>query len=290
MLACWIVSPSAVLMCLIVLAWRRHPVFDCVLAANRDEFHARPTEPAHWWNEPSPLFGGRDIQAGGAWCAVGPDGRFAAVTNVREPEAAAGHKSRGLLVRQYLESNASARQWAEQIHDTGADYSPFNLLVADRESLWFVSNRGSRRLLALAPGIYAISNGHWGDHWPKTDRAEAGLRDVLDRWPDDGKDDGRASDTLESTQADDLFDLLAERDPAPAAQVPSTGVAIEQEIFLSPIFIRSPSYGTRASTVMARSAQHVTFYERGFDAGADVAHRIEQHWRRTSRDRKDGST
>lgn len=274
-------------MCLIVFAWRQHPSLDFLLAANRDEFHARPTEAAHWWTSPGEMFGGRDIKAGGAWCAAGRDGRFAAVTNVREPSAPAGRYSRGVLVRDYLVGSCNAGEWAHRMHSAGEDFSPFNLLVGDPDSLWFVSNRGTRPCFELAPGVHAISNGHWGERWPKTERAESRLRGVLkaDHAIDQALDNGRQDLT------DALFELLADRDAAPPGQLPNTGVPSEQEEFLSPIFIHGATYGTRASTVMARSANdRMTFYERGFDADASVAHRIEQSWIQEQDAQKDGST
>ncbi len=155
-------------MCLIAFAWQAHPRHALVIAANRDEFHQRPTEAAHWWQTPHGLFAGRDIQAGGAWCGIDVLGRFAAVTNVREPAAGGELKSRGWLVRDYFDQPGGAHDWAERVAADGGAFGPFNLLIGDRESLWFVSNRGRVRQRELTPGVHAISNGHWGDHWPKT--------------------------------------------------------------------------------------------------------------------------
>lgn len=266
-------------MCLIVLAWRQHPANDLILAANRDEFHARPTQTAHWWQTcpgPTWLFGGRDQQAGGAWCAASRDGRFAAVTNVREPGAPQGRLSRGALVRDYLAGNNTAQGWAQRCHRYGDDYSPFNLLIGDGDSLWFVSNRGTQRLHAIPPGVYAISNGHWGDHWPKTDRAEAGMADALAQFSAP-RADGDSASTHPLVEA--LFAVLADSDPVTPASLPATGVPIEQEMFLSPVFIQSTVYGTRASTVVLRTPNgHTTFYERSFDPAAAVAHRVSEQW------------
>jgi len=261
-------------MCLIVFAWRQHPLYNLVLAANRDEFHARPTEPAHWWAAPDGLFGGRDQQAGGAWCAASRDGRFAAVTNVREPGAPAGRLSRGHLVRDYLAGSYHAESWAKCCHENSDDYSPFNLLVGDGQALWFVSNRGQRRLHAIPPGIFAMSNGHWGDHWPKTDRAQAGMAHVLADLTADATHRGLPASAVEA-----LFDMLVDNAPAEPATLPATGVPIEQEMFLSPIFIQSAVYGTRASTVLLKDdAGHTVFHERGFDPAAGVAHRVSEQW------------
>lgn len=251
-------------MCLIAFAWQAHPTLDLVVAANRDEFHARATEPAYWWDSPVGVFGGRDCAAGGAWCAADRHGRFAAVTNVREPVRDEAVRSRGLLVRDYFAQSVDAGDWAARMADEGPAFGPFNLLVGDRENLWFVSNRGRIRHRRLEPGIHAISNGHWGDHWPKTERAQARLRTLLDAGtPDDAA----------------LFDLLADTDPAPTAELPDTGVDSARERFLSPLFIQSAVYGTRASTVIRRDQDgRVHFHERGFDADARIRQASVDDW------------
>lgn len=251
-------------MCLIAFAWQAHDTYDLVVAANRDEFHARATEPAHWWQTPAGAFGGRDLEAGGAWCAADRTGRFAAVTNVREPAHDGSARSRGLLVRDYFAHTDDAADWAARMFDEGPAFGPFNLLVGDRDSLWFVSNRGSERHLRLRPGVHAISNGHWGDHWPKTERAQTRLRQLLDAG---------------SADEDALFELLADTDAAPQAALPDTGIGIERERFLSSLFIRSAYYGTRASTVIrCDHAGHTHFHEHGFDADARISHGVAEDW------------
>ena len=251
-------------MCLIAFAWRAHPQLDLIVAANRDEFHARPTEAAHWWQQPAEAFGGRDLQAGGAWCAADRQGRFAAVTNVREASKPAAARSRGLLVRDYFAAQTDAGDWAARMRAEGDAFGPFNLLVGDRTSLWFVSNRGAVRHLELRPGVHAISNGCWGDHWPKTEAAQSRLRGRIEH------------DDLEASA---LFELLADTDVAPIDALPDTGVGAERERFLSPLFIRSDYYGTRASTVIKRRADgSVAFHERGFDANARPTHAIDESW------------
>lgn len=252
-------------MCLITVAWQAHSQFDLLLVANRDEYHARPTEPAHAWTSPPGLFAGRDIRAGGAWCGAGRDGRVAAVTNVREPDAPVAPCSRGALVRDYFAGAYDAASWAERVAAEGDRYAPFNLLVADREALYFVSNRAARAPRRLAPGVFAISNGHWGEHWPKTDAAEARLAGRID------------ADTVGVA---DLDDVLADIDPAPDAALPDTGIGQARERFLSPMFIRSPAYGTRATTVIRRSpGGGMDFMEQGFDPAGEAVHRVQDNWR-----------
>ena len=255
-------------MCLIAFAWQRHPRWPLLVAANRDEFHARPTRSATWWRHPRGLFAGLDERAGGSWCGVDRRGRFAAVTNVRgSTPAAADARSRGLIVRGYFEQTAGAAVWARHIHAEGAAFGPFNLLVGDRDALWFVSNRGPVRHRPLRPGIHAISNGHWGDHWPKTERAQARLGECV------------AADDVEPPT---LFELLADTDGAPDAALPDTGIGTERERFLSPLFIAGAAYGTRASTVIRRCADdRIEFHERSFDATGTVTDRVDEHWAMT---------
>jgi len=257
-------------MCLIVLAWQVHRQHGLIVAANRDEFHERPTEAAQWWQKPAGMFAGRDARAGGAWCAADRDGRFAAVTNVREAAPDQDLRSRGWLVRDYFQQAATARDWADRIYHQGHAYRPFNLLVGDLDSLWFVSNRGTTRCRELRPGIYAISNGHWGEHWPKTDLAETRLAQQV------------AGDRFSPAAA---FELLADTDAAPEAELPDTGIGPVRERFLSSLFIRSAQYGTRASTVITRDHQGaLDFHERGFAADSAIVHRVHEHW---MLDRKD---
>lgn len=252
-------------MCLIVFAWRAHPRYDLVLAANRDEFHSRPTEAAHAWPAAPSVFAGRDAQAGGTWCGVGSHGRFAAVTNHREmTPAAAGERSRGHLVSDYLAGDWRARDYCEAIYGDRNAYGGFNLLVGDREDLFYLGNRDERGVYGVPPGIHALSNGVLGDDWPKTRRAVSRLREILGP---------------PRIEPDDLLALLADTRPAPDEELPDTGVDLETERLLSPVFIRSPQYGTRAATVILRGVDGgLRFVERGFDPDGRVTHTVDEGW------------
>ena len=167
-------------MCLIVLAWRIQSSYPLVVAANRDEFHGRPAAAAAFWRDQPAILGGRDLEALGTWMGVARNGRFAAVTNyrgAREPRAA---ESRGALPVWFLEGSFPPRKYVERIHQQGAAYSGFNLLVADAEELWWLSNRDSapRR---LEPGCYGLGNTLLDD--PEVDAAKARFTQALDPGP-----------------------------------------------------------------------------------------------------------
>lgn len=225
-------------MCLILVAWRVHPDYPLVVAANRDEFFARPTALAAPWPEAPGVIAGRDLQAGGTWLGVGPAGRFAALTNVRNPAAhRADAASRGALVADFLRSNQSAPDYAATLAGRAADFNGFNLLCGDGEQLWWFSNAGGPAQ-ALAPGIYGLCNHLLDTPWPKVQAAKSALHDALAGLPDDAP----------------LFRLLADESVHPDAALPRTGVSLEWERLLSAAFVRAPGYGTRGSTVLTVAA------------------------------------
>ncbi|HEU0053461.1 MAG TPA: NRDE family protein [Longimicrobium sp.] len=239
-------------MCLIVLAWEAHPAYRLVAAANRDEFYARPTAPAAWWHDAPNVFGGRDLSAGGTWLGVTRTGRFAAVTNVREPlSPRPGTWSRGHLVGNFLHSRAPAAGYVAGVAANRGNFAGFNLLCCDGESLVWYSNRADDGYV-LDPGLYGVSNALLDTPWPKVVRAKEDLAAALAGPPE----------ALESA----LFALLARRDPAPDGQLPDTGVGAERERALSSAFIATPDYGTRASTIVLFGRDGtVDFVERTID-------------------------
>lgn len=251
-------------MCLIAFAWQAHPRYDLIIAANRDEFHDRPSRAAHWWPEANTVYGGRDERAGGAWCAADRYARFAAVTNVREPDVRRDLRTRGALVYDALTQNDTLDAYASGLASRRHAYGPFNLLLADTQALIFLSNRGARQQHHVAPGIYAISNGHWGEDWPKTVRARKQLQLLIDN---------------NQITPQTLFALLAMRDPAPRHALPDTGVGPDTEQLLSALFVHSAAYGTRASSLILRDhAGNVSFFERAFDRDARILHDHDEHW------------
>lgn len=246
-------------MCLILLAWRAHPDYPLVVAANRDEFFARPTAPAAWWEDAPRLLAGRDLQSGGTWLGVSAAGRFAALTNFRDPaRVQPDAPSRGELVSDFLRTNASPADYTGQIERKAAAYNGFNLLYSDGTSLHYYSNCGEGRG-ELAPGIYGLSNHLLDTPWPKVARGKSALAAALGTLP----------------ARERLFALLRDDATAREDELPRTGVSLEWERLLSAAFVRSAAYGTRSSTVLLRDrAGRLEFEERSFDAQACMAGRV----------------
>ena len=241
-------------MCLILLAWRANPDYPLVVAANRDEFFARPSAPAAFWNESPQILAGRDLEAGGSWLGVSRQGRFAALTNYREgdqqrPDA----PSRGALVADCLAGSEDPLSCLSRIAAHGADYKGFNLFVGNGRQLGYYSNRGDAPRW-LTPGIYGLSNHLLDTPWPKLASAKAEFTRALDELPDESA----------------FFSLLADREIVPDRHLPETGVPLAWERILSAVFVGSADYGTRASTVLTvRKDGQVRLVERSF--GVDAA-------------------
>jgi uncharacterized protein with NRDE domain len=245
-------------MCLILLAVHKHPGYKVVLAANRDEYYERPSEPPHFWKDAPYLLGGRDLVAGGTWLGITTRGRIAAVTNYRDPASVkANAPSRGSLVSGFLEGDLDASSYLEALRREKDRYNGFNLILGDRDRISWYSNR-SDRVTPLPTGIYGLSNRLLDTPWPKIVRAKAMFREAVTR--------GRDID-LES-----VFGLLKDQTQAPDDRLPSTGVPLEWERILSPIFITSATYGTRSSTViLIDKNDHVTFVDRTFNSRPEPA-------------------
>lgn len=248
-------------MCLIAVAWQCHPRFPLVIAANRDEFHARPTRALHHWEEPPGLLAGRDLEAGGTWLGASAAGRLAAVTNIRQSVPPPGPaRSRGELPVAFLGDSQPLGTFVTALAARAADYRGFNLLLATRETLWLTSNLAPQAI-PLAAGIHAVSNAPIGVDWPKTRRA----RDILGAALAAGHDGG---ETLFAA----AFELLADTQSAADADLPQTGLPIEQERSLSAIFIAGEAYGTRSSSVLLLAADGtLQWHERCFGPGGQRA-------------------
>jgi uncharacterized protein with NRDE domain len=223
-------------MCLILLAYDVHPEYHLILAANRDEFYDRPTLPMAFWEDHPDILAGRDLKDGGTWLGITRSGKLAAITNYREtggpkPDA----PSRGHLVSAFLSGKALSQSYLEAVSKAGQTYSGFNLIVGDASGLFYYSNRGPE-IHRLEPGWYGLSNHLLNTPWPKVEKGIALLKSVvMDSGPLD-----MAS----------VFQLLKNREIPPDDRLPNTGVGMEWERTLSPMFIQSPGYGTRSSSVV----------------------------------------
>jgi uncharacterized protein with NRDE domain len=235
-------------MCLVLLAHRVHPGLPLIVAANRDEFHARPAQKMHWWVEKPDIIAGRDLQAGGTWLGVHKSGRFATVTNSRDALPPSGRRSsRGHLVTEFLESDLSPLDFVRSID--GGRFAGFNLLVADREELAYLSNRDGASG-ELPPGIYGVANATLDTPWPKVERTKLELERLI------------ANANVNETE---LLRLLEDRRPAPARDVDRGRLPFEKAHALSAPFIVLPDYGTRCSTVLTRDTEgRVRISERRF--------------------------
>jgi uncharacterized protein with NRDE domain len=246
-------------MCLILFAHHVRPELPLILAANRDEFYNRPTAPAAFWEEAPDLLAGRDLLRGGTWLGVNRGGRFAVVSNFRDPdEAEAGKRSRGLLVSDFLQGDAPPGPYLRKVAREGNAYRSFNFIAGTPQEVWYYSNREDR-VRALEPGLYGLSNHLLDTPWPKVLRVKKALSGLLEN--------------AGLPRPQDLFPIMTDTRRPPDAALPDTGVGLERERLLSPPFIVSPEYGTRSTTVLLFGADgKATFIERSFD-------RSREHWR-----------
>ncbi|OGA04167.1 MAG: hypothetical protein A3H35_08755 [Betaproteobacteria bacterium RIFCSPLOWO2_02_FULL_62_17] len=243
-------------MCLILFAHRAQAGVNLLLAANRDEFFVRPTLAAAWWPDHPDILAGRDLQAGGTWLGVTRSGRFAAITNFRDPASRRDDApSRGDLVGDFLLGTESPAQYLGRISAHADRHNGFSLLAGQGDELWFLSNRGNG-LMAVQTGVHGLSNHLLDEPWPKVTRGTARL----------------ARQMPQPFAAESYFKLLADEEQAPDSELPSTGIDLERERRSSAIRIRDAVYGTRCSTLLRiTAAGAVEFHERSFTAAGEVS-------------------
>ncbi len=227
-------------MCLIAFAWNKSPRHRLVLAANRDEFHDRPTLAARWWDDAPKVFGGRDLSAGGTWLALNSAGRLAAVTNFRErPHRGPGERSRGELATSFLTGGLTPQDHAAQLLPHAAHYGGFNLLMFDwsreQHACVYLSNRHTHSPLhAPADGIHTVSNHLLNTPWPKSERLSTIMAEAM---------------TLHDP-FDRLFDALADTKPVADSEIAQDADRSDPDVLTRTPFIFDQRYGTRASTVV----------------------------------------
>ena len=238
-------------MCLIIFSYNVHPDFKLALAANRDEFYDRPTAPIDFWKDQPDILAGRDLLGGGTWLGVSRNGRFAAITNFRNPGwEIANAPSRGFLVSNFLDADESPQSYLEQVKSIGKDYNGFNILVGDESNIWFYSNIGNE-VTRINSGLYGLSNKLLNTPWPKIEKGKAFLKKVLEQ--------------EEKLNPEDIFHILHDNFYPPDHMLPDTGVGLNWERVLSPLFITSRFYGTRSSSIiLVERNGRTTFLERTF--------------------------
>lgn len=237
-------------MCLIFLAINKHPKYKLIVAANRDEFYHRKTAAADFWKDQPEILGGRDLEAGGTWMAVNANGKIAMVTNYRDVQnLKLVAPSRGHLVSEFLKNESDVESYLKSIEPTAKEYNGFNLIVGDQDKIGYLSNY-KEGIEMLSAGIYGLSNGLLDSNWPKVVRGKEKFSEQLGG----------------EVTAAALFDLLRDEERAPDDQLPKTGLDIERERAVSAIFIKSPGYGSRCSTVvLVDHNNQVEFTERVYD-------------------------
>ena len=239
-------------MCLILFAYHIHPEYPLILAANRDEFYARPTRPLSFWKDAPYVLAGRDLKSHGTWLGVTRQGRIAALTNYRDPASLIDDApSRGMLVGDFLKGVDTPETYFDIIAQKGERYNGFNLIAGHAARLFYYSNR-NRKAREIVPGFYGLSNHLLDTPWPKLKEGKSCFKHLIE-------------DT-EKLNPENIFKILADRSKPPDSLLPDTGVGKKWERVLSSIFIVSRAYGTRNSAVIfLKNTGEITFLERNFD-------------------------
>ncbi len=258
-------------MCLLIFAHQVDPRYPLVLAANRDEFHARPTAPSNFWPEHPDLLAGRDLDQGGTWMGITRAGRFAAITNYRDPaRTGPAPRSRGELPLDYLKGDMDPHSYLAGLRQRMQDYAGFNLLVGTGDSLWYLTNSLTPEACApqrLQPGLYGLSNARLDTPWPKVVLGKRRLRALLDN-------DGIGHDALAT--------VVGGRQLADPRELQRQGLDSGMDQILSAQFITAGSYGTRSSTTLWTDHKGVVFWrESSFDEGGALAGQREESFCRT---------
>jgi uncharacterized protein with NRDE domain len=242
-------------MCLIFFGYKIHPDYRLIFAGNRDEFYDRPTKSAEFWVEDPQVLAGKDLQGGGTWFGVTRTGRLATITNYRDPKSIKSNApSRGLIVSRYLSGSENPESFLKELIKDADRYNGFNLLLVDKDDLFWFSNRGNG-IQKLDPGIFGVSNHLLDTPWPKVVSGKEVFKKLISQ--------------KGILKPEELFEMMGNRTLAADEDLPDTGVGLERERMLSSIFITSPDYGTRSTTLLFIGNDGlVTFFERTFNGNA----------------------
>ncbi|QSE97711.1 NRDE family protein [Fulvivirga lutea] len=238
-------------MCLILFAKNVHPKYKLVLAANRDEFYERATEPATFWEDHEDLLAGKDLEAGGTWMGITKAGRIAMLTNYRDlSNIKTNAPSRGHLVTDYLLGEESAQNYLTHVESKGELYNGFNLIAGDADSLNYYGNY-QKGVHKISDGLHGLSNALLDTSWPKVEKGKEKLESLLNET---------------QINSNELLRILYDDIKANDNNLPETGVGYEKEKMLSPMFIKSSNYGSRCSTaILVTHDNEFTFVERTYD-------------------------
>ena len=234
-------------MCLILFSYDNHPDYKLVLMANRDEFYNRPTLGAGWWKDRPDLLGGKDLKENGSWLAVTREGKFAAITNYRDPARIKSEApTRGRLVTDFLLEEHSPEAYLEELQQSGSDYNGFNLILGWQNKMFYYSNY-LNTYQKLTPGNYGLSNAFLDTPWPKVIKGKQKLNALLN-----------SAGTFSVEKA---IEALEDREMANEKYLPDTGIGIEKERWLSSMFIDVPGYGTRCTTIITLDRQNLLTFD-----------------------------
>jgi len=242
-------------MCLIFFSIDNHPTYKLIVAGNRDEFYGRKTAAANYWTDHPEILGGRDLEAGGTWLAMNKNGRISFITNFRDPSHInATAPSRGKLVSDFVLDNQNPFDYLKQLEPYAKTYNGFNLIVGDASGFAYLSNYGEGAQ-KLKPGFYGLSNHLLNTPWPKVTEGRKRLVPLLNE---------------KKIEPEEIFEVLHSESQAEDSKLPSTGVPLELERALSAMFIKTPNYGSRCSTViLIDHNKQVSFSERVYLPGTN---------------------
>lgn len=235
-------------MCILFIAIEQHPDFPVIICANRDEFHRRPTQSMHWWSEQN-ILAGKDLQAGGTWFGLSPNGNFSALTNFRRPAKFDEKKrSRGNLVLQALATNASSTE--QYLIQKSEQYNDFNLVFGQLNNLQAFDSV-NKKFVTLSPGFHSVCNGALDDIWPKMASGINLLEELI---------------SLKDVDIEKFFAVMNNQNIAEVQHLPDTGLSTELESLLSSIFITSAEYGTRSTAIILQNkVGDIEVYERNYN-------------------------
>jgi uncharacterized protein with NRDE domain len=242
---------------LILLSFKKHSRYPLIFASNRDEFYERPSAPVAFWDDAPDVLAGRDLKNGGTWMGITRKGRIAALTNYRDPASAKDNApSRGELVRDFLVGSQAPQLYMDGVAHVADHYNAFSLIVGDASQLYYFSNRSPGGIITLEPGVYGLSNHLLDTPWTKVLWAKTAFVSLID--------------SQDEPDPEDIFKILLDQTRPEDIHLPETGAGLDWERIVAPIFITSPTYGTRSSLIlMVDGKGHTRLIERSYNSRPD---------------------